>query len=158
MNDGLTATNFFLLSPLFRIRASPTKIKICPSIWFYFNYSHSLNCFLFVLKFFFYFFFNFIFYLLILFDFISNMVLIFLVDIYSFVNWTYFSISSLIILIHFIFMSNLVLILFFFGSFFKICLIFYFGPSTFNWLKIELRSFFRGSNLDLMTRVTSIKC
>jgi len=109
---------FFLLSPLLMIHANPTKIKIYPSICFYFNYSHSLNCSLFVLKSFFYlFFFNFIIYQLILFDFISNMVLILLVDIYPFVNWTCFSISSLIILIRFIFMSIWSLF-FFFGSFF----------------------------------------
>jgi hypothetical protein len=45
------------------------------------------------------------------------MVLILLVDIYPFVNWTCFSISSPIILIRFIFMSIWSLF-FFFGSFF----------------------------------------
>jgi hypothetical protein len=84
MNDGLTATNVFLFSPLLRICASPTKIKfvilfvfisiVVIAIYLFWSF-----CFIF---------FNFIIYQLILFDFISNMVLILSVDIYLFVNWT----------------------------------------------------------------------
>jgi hypothetical protein len=120
INGGYMSVQSFLLPFCFSLLSSGfalIQLKLKVVLLFFFSIIVLILLIIFICfeSFFYWFLINLIPYHLVLFDFYMKYCPIVL---YLFLNWIYFSISSFIILSHFIFISNLVLILLIASSFF----------------------------------------